>query len=128
MCDTVPVDDVQPSQPYVDAASMRELLSWFDPEDPSYDPIPVVELGGDRVCTDGHTRAFLAFLSGADRLRVVDDPDREDLPLAMYRECVEWCRADGVTRVADLTGRVVSHERFLADWVERCHDSPHYPS
>jgi len=45
----------------------------------------------------------------------------------MYRECVEWCRAADVETVADLTGRVVSHERFLEDWVERCHDSPHYP-
>ncbi len=124
---TVPVDDVQPSQLYVDAESMRELLAWFDADDPSYDPIPVVELGGDRVMTDGHTRAFLAYVSGADELRVVDDPDRDELPLPLYRECVEWCRSDGVTSVADLTGRVVSHETFVEAWVQRCHDSPHYP-
>jgi hypothetical protein len=123
---TVPIDDPQPSQLYVDAASMREMLAWFDPEAPSYDPIPVIELGGDRVLTDGHTRAVLAHLAGADELRVVPDPDREELPLAMYRECVEWCRVEGVEGVPDLVGRVVSHERFHEDWVERCHASPHY--
>jgi len=69
---TVPVDDLQPSQLYVDSESMRELLAWFDADDPSYDPIPVLDLDGERVPSDGHTRAFVAYLSGAETLTVVD--------------------------------------------------------
>lgn len=123
----VPIEAVQPSQLYVDAASLRELLDWFDPDDPNYEPIPVLDpdehLGvdiDDPVLSDGHTRAFAAHLSGADELRIVDEPDADGLSLDVYRTCLEWCLDAGITEPADLAGRLVSRERFLADWVARC--------
>lgn len=53
-----------------------------------------------------------------------------DLPLSVvdpgkaapvYARCIEWCREASVTEPADLAGRIVSHERYEAEWVERCH-------
>jgi hypothetical protein len=123
MAETVPLDAPQPSQLYVDAAAVQEAIEWFDPDDPTYDPLPVLELDGDIVLADGHTRALLAHLAGAETLAVTRDVDTADLSLPLYRECVSWCRGAGVVATPDLVGRVVSHERFLDDWVERCHAS-----
>lgn len=124
MAFAVPIGDPQPSQLYVDAERLREAVEWFAFDAPAYDPVPVVRLDGDLVLSDGHTRAFLAYLAGAEELEVVRDPDRDELNLALYRECVAWCRAESVTGVADLAGRVVSPATFRAEWIDRCRDSP----
>lgn len=126
MVETVPLDAPQPSQLYVDADAVQEALEWFDPDDPTYDPLPVLKLDGDLVLADGHTRALLAHLAGAETLAVTRDVDTAELSLPLYRDCVGWCREAGVVAAPDLVGRVVSRERFLADWVERCHASPHH--
>lgn len=133
----MPIDDPQPSQLYLNGRKLSLATEWFDfdiagpPErsrgsergqrsgDPAYDPVPVVELDGDLVLTDGHTRAFLAWLSGAEDLRVRRDTD--DLPLALYRRCVEWCRDEDITAIGDLAGRAVNADTYEEAWVDRCH-------
>jgi hypothetical protein len=79
------------------------------------------------VPLDGHTRALLALLTGAEELRVerVAAPD-PDLDVDLYAECVRWCLAEDVTAVSDLVGRVVSTETFERKWIRRCHESPLY--
>lgn len=113
----VDIDSVRPSQLYVNQRKLREVLAWFDPE--AYDPLRVVELDGDLVLTDGHTRAFAAHLRGADELRVARDED--DPPLDAYRICLGWCREEGVASVADFAGRVITDEAYGELWIERCH-------
>ncbi len=144
----VPIGEVRPSQLYVDAGRLHDALSWFDPDDPSYDPIPVVDLaahvpenpaafdahvdvdpdGIDRpVALDGHTRCLLAHLAGEDELRVERVTDLDPgLDLDLHAQCVGWCRAAGLSHVSDLAGRVVSTETFEAAWIRRCHESPLY--
>lgn len=123
---TVPIGDVQPSQLYVDAAKFRRAVTWFSFENPEYEPIPVLEWEDDIVLSDGHTRAFLAHLSGAATLNVVSDPDREELNLDLYRECVNWCRDEEISSIGDLSGRIVSHDTFVEKWIGRCQRSPSY--
>lgn len=120
MSSTVPIDEPQPSQLYVDADRLRGVLEWFDFDAPDYEPIPVIDLDDELVLSDGHTRAVVAYLSGADTLEVVPDPDREALDLDLYGDCVTWCNEASVTRAADLVDRVVSRETFLEEWVARC--------
>lgn len=124
MPSSVSIDEPQPSQLYIDADRLRDALDWFDCDDPTYDPLPVLHLGDELVLSDGHTRAFLTYLAGAETLEVVPDPDRDELNVPLYRQCVGWCREESVTRVADLVGRVVSRETFLEQWVARCEASP----
>ena len=113
---TVSIDRVRPSQLYVDQRKLRRVLDWFTLD--GYDPLPVIELDGDLVLTDGHTRAFAAHLRGAAELRVAHDED--DLPLDVYRTCLGWCREEGVTSVADFAGRVIDDESYEVLWIERC--------
>lgn len=122
---TIPIDDPRPSQLYVDAEKLRELLSWFDPGEPEYDPIPVLDGSHFEsvpddvpVLSDGHTRAVAAVLAGEETLRVRHDPDRPDLDV--YETCLGWCADAEITESADLVGRLVSHETFDEQWVQRC--------
>ena len=124
----VPIDAVQPSQLYLDGRKLAAVIRWFDFAKPNYDPLPVRKLGsrGDGegeprwMLTDGHTRAFVAHLAGADELRVVRDTD--DLQMGVYRQCVEWCEEEGVTEIADLAGRVLNADDFEEQWVARCQE------
>lgn len=115
---TLPLGDVRPSQLYLNGRKLALATEWFDFDDPEYDPLPVVRLDGEWTLTDGHTRAFLAALAGAERLHVHEDTD--DLPMALYAECVDWCRDEDVTDVRDLSGRVVNADTFEREWVDRC--------
>ncbi|WP_435118376.1 histone acetyltransferase [Halolamina sp. C58] len=124
--------DLQPSQLLVSSEKLRDVLDWWDADDPDPEPLPylhpVEDLGlapervepGRVVLADGHTRALAAVLSGTETLPVVRDPDRETLSMGIYRTCLGWCVDAGVRRPADLVGRVVSDETFRTEWVQRC--------
>lgn len=112
------VGAVRPSQLYLDGDKLAEVARWFDFAEPSDDPLRVREIAGRWTLTDGHTRAFAAALAGAPELRVGRDDD--ELPMDAYRTCVEWCEAEGVTEIADLTGRVLNPDDFEARWIDRC--------
>ena len=118
---TVPLASIRPSQCYLNAekvATVAERVKGetFDPE-----PLPVYAFEGGHYLTDGHTRAFVAYLTGRERLPVTYDVNLDsEASLAVYRECIEWCRREGVERVSDLTGRVVGPETYQAEWIEAC--------
>ena len=120
----VPIEEPQPSQLYIDASRLQKALDWFEFDNPTYDPIPVLSIEDEVVLSDGHTRAFLAYLSGAKTIEIVQDPDRKELNIPLYRECVSWCHDESITEISHLAGRVVSRETFLDRWVARCHQSP----
>jgi hypothetical protein len=129
----LPLGALHPSQLLVSAEKLRGVLEWWDADVPDPEPVPylkpVEDVGLDAgvvaanrvVLADGHTRALAAVLSGVETLPVVRDPDREDLSMGVYRECVGWCVAADVRRPADLVGRVVSAETHQREWVDRCH-------
>ena len=121
----VSIEDPRPSQLFLSARKLHAASAWFDFDNPQYDPLPVLpadELGferGDPVLIDGHTRAYLAHLAGVDELLVHDATD-EDHFLALYADCAAWCDRKGMVSIADFAGRVVSHETYERQWVERC--------
>ena len=118
---TVPVTELRPSQLYLSAAKLRAVLEWFDVDEPTYGPLAAFRHDGEWYLADGHTRAFVAWLAGADRFPVERDRSvRTDHDFAVYRRCVEWCAEAGVRTVPDLRGRVVGPDAYERRWVERC--------
>ncbi len=114
---TLPLTAVQPSQLCLDGSKFSHVTRWFDFDAPNYQPLPVREFDGRWTLTDGHTRAFVAYLSVARELRVVRDSD--GISVSGYERCVSWCRDEGITEISDLAGRVTT-EAFEARWVDRC--------
>ncbi|GAA5042441.1 histone acetyltransferase [Haladaptatus pallidirubidus] len=114
----VPLGEIRPSQLYLDESKLSSVIEWFDFESPNYDPLPIRKIGGDWTLTDGHSRAFAAYLSGADELRLVRDTD--DISVPTYKQCLSWCEAEGITEVSNLAARVVTSPTFEEEWIERC--------
>ena len=113
------LDQLQPSQLYISKdklSAVQATTDFFSPE--GVQPIPLKAMGCLRVMTDGHTRAFAAYLAGLTSVPTCDDPD--DLDWEAYQICVDWCRAEGIHSVADLAGRVVNTEDYERLWYDRC--------
>jgi hypothetical protein len=107
---------IQPSQLFISTEKLAAVLRDFDPA--HLEPIPIKRQGDDVVMTDGHTRAFAAFLSGLAEVPVVWD--EEDLDWEAYEICVEWCKQDGILTVGDLVGRVIGPADCQQRWLGRC--------
>ena len=88
----------------------------FDPE--RLDPLPVKESNGRIIFTDGHTRAFAAFLHGISEIVVYWDED--ELDWEAYEICVGWCDEVGIRNIADLSDRVVGPGEYEQLWYARC--------
>ena len=111
--------DIQPSQFYVSEEKILNIKKWFDPNDLSnFTPIPIKELDGRIIFTDGHTRAWTAFLSGVSHVPLVWDED--ELDWEAYRICVDACIERGVCSVADFRGRVLSGADYKVKWNGWC--------
>ena len=110
----LPIDELQPSQLYIHEDKLRQVREAW----PTWDPIPVKQLGPYLVMTDGHTRAFAAWSSGQETVAVVWDED--DLDWEAYEICVRWCQEEQIRTIADLQDRVVDAEAYQRLWLDRC--------
>jgi hypothetical protein len=115
----VPLDEVQPTQLYISAQKLAEVLRDLDAARPAtIEPLPLKRLAGHVILTDGHTRAFAAFLCGVSEVPAYWDED--ELDWEAYRICVQWCDAEGISSVKDLAGRVVGPRDYQRKWLDRC--------
>ncbi|SDK06432.1 hypothetical protein SAMN05216226_11642 [Halovenus aranensis] len=117
----LPLEDVHPSQLYLSSEKLADVLAWFDFDDPEYGPLPVFEHEEEWYLSDGHTRAFAAYLAGEETLSVERDTKvREKYDFEVYRACISWCEEEGVETVTDLRGRIVEPDTFQEVWIDRC--------
>jgi hypothetical protein len=111
--------EIQPSQLYISQIKLNDVLSAINPDDSkSLEPIPIKELDGEFVSTDGHTRGVAWLLSGITNVDV--EWEDEDLDWEAYRICVQWCKDESITSISDLKERIVSHEEYEVLWLRRC--------
>jgi hypothetical protein len=115
----VKLSRLQPSQLYISRAKLECIRAdAVGPERGSVSPIPVLQLGDDVILTDGHTRAYAAFLLGVSEVEAYWDED--ELDLEAYGTCVAWCKQEGIESIADLRGRVLPQEEYETLWLRRC--------
>ncbi len=110
---------LQPSQLYLSAERLEQILAWIKSVNPDeLKPLPVKELDGHLMLTDGHHRAYAFHSLGYKQIKVIPDPD--ELDWKAYRICVQWCLEDGIESVIDLESRIVNEEDFDLLWNKRC--------
>ena len=115
------LDEIQPSQLFISSRKLSLVMGKFDPPLPgSLEPIPVKELDGCTIYTDGHTRALAAYLRGLEEVRVFSDED--ELDWEAYRICVDWCRAEGIFTIAGLKEKVIPPDEYEVLWHDRCRE------
>ncbi|MFH0815214.1 MAG: hypothetical protein V1934_00115 [Methanobacteriota archaeon] len=111
--------DIQPTQLYISTEKLANVVRQLGPSGPfEYEPVPVRELNGRLIYSDGHTRAFALHRLGAKEILCC----WEDEPLDWdeYEVCVEWCLAEGIRTIAGLEGRVVEPDAYQRLWLDRC--------
>lgn len=110
---------MQPSQLFINQEKLESLQSRIDfNRAENIPPIPIKQLDGEWVMTDGHTRAYAAFLAGLDQIPTVQDHD--DLNWEAYQICVGWCHKAGINQISDLKGRVIEPDAYEKLWLARC--------
>ncbi len=119
---TVRLDEIQPSQLFISSEKLSQVMRDFAPV-PSgrLPPIPVKDLRGKIVFTDGHTRALAALLGGLSEVRVFWDED--DMDWEVYEICVGRCDGEGINTIKDLSDMVAppaDHQRL---WLNRCEET-----
>jgi hypothetical protein len=67
----ISLDKIQPSQLYISREKLSKVLTAFRTGDTnSLEPIPIKELNGEIVSTDGHTRGLAWYLNGFSLVEV----------------------------------------------------------
>ncbi len=113
--------DIQPSQLYISSEKLSRIMKGGDSEPAtSLEPVPVKNLDGRVIFTDGHTRALAAHLAGYSEISVYWDLD--ELDWEEYRICVDWCKEEGISTIADLKDRVIQPEDYERLWLKRCQE------
>lgn len=113
----LPMDALTPSQLYISDEKLRAVREWFGGDITKMDPIPVKQLAGRLLITDGHTRAAAAFLAGLRVLPCIRDTD--DMDWAAYAADINLCAEEGITSIEKLAGRIVSAEDYDLLWRKR---------
>lgn len=116
---TMSLDKIQPSQLYVSSEKLSRVLEVLGSGDSdSIEPIPVKELNGEIVSTDGHTRALVLHMKGFSEVEVVWEDT--ELDWEAYEVCVAWCKEEGIFSIADLRNRIIEPPEYQMLWLDRC--------
>ena len=113
------IDKIQLSQLYISSTKLAAVMKIFESgKEHELEPIPIKELDGDLMSTDGHTRLLAWYLNGHREVEC----EWEDLEMDWdaYRICVQWCREEGIQSIADLKDRILTQEDYQVLWLDRC--------
>lgn len=113
------MDELQPSQLYINAEKLdivEKRIAEFGVD--GIEPIPLKEIHGRLVMTDGHTRAVASWKLGYKEVPVCWESD--ELDWEAYKECLRWCDEEGINSPKDLLDRVVDVDDWKRLWLDRC--------
>jgi len=110
---------IQPSQLYISKKKLAAVQEKINPKNiNSIGIIPIKKLDDDIIFSDGHTRAFAAYLAGYRT--ILCEMETEELDWEMYKECVKWCKEERIFSIADFKTRIISHQDYEQLWYKRC--------
>ncbi|MHA1135175.1 MAG: hypothetical protein ACTSSE_01670 [Candidatus Thorarchaeota archaeon] len=113
------IDQIQLSQIYISSVKLAEVMKAFESgKEDELEPIPIKEIDGNLVSTDGHTRLLAWFLHGHKDVACVWEDTEMDWDA--YRICVQWCEQEGIGTIADLKDRILGPEEYQVLWLDRC--------
>ena len=120
-----PILDLGLSQIYLNEDKLTNIQKWLNPADLSnFEPLPVHDFGnGTLTLTDGHSRAFLAYMMGIKELPIIYDTD--DIVISetgkmLYRNDIAWCERFNIHSICDLKDRIVPDSVYQDLWINRC--------
>ncbi len=113
----VDISELSPSQLYISKVKLRRVQELIDSGE-DLPPVPVKQMDGHMMMTDGHTRAVAQYLRGESTIEI--EWEDEDLDWDEYEVCLRWCNEEGVLGVAELAERIIPHDEYEVLWLGRC--------
>ena len=112
-------EKIQPSQLYISRSKLDRIQALFEiGTQNELEPIPVKEIDGELVSTDGHTRGLAWHLRGYKEVQV--EWEDTEMDWNAYRICVKWCKQVGITSIPDLAPWIINHDEYEILWLKRC--------
>ncbi len=120
-----PLLELGVSQLYLSRDKLSAVERWLTAESAArMVPLPVRDFGDGRyTLTDGHSRAYVAWTRGVERIPIAYDRDpivSQGLGPELYRMDIAWCARFGVRDVRQLAPRIVDGDVYARLWIRRC--------
>lgn len=120
-----PLLDLGVSQLYLSRDKLLGVQAWLTADSAArMAPLPVHDFGNGRyTLTDGHTRAYVAWRLGLERIPIIYDHDdivASGLGPELYRMDICWCTRFGIKNVRHLAGRILDGADYARLWLRRC--------
>lgn len=121
----VQIDSLKLSQIYLSQKKIDNVLTWFDGSLRNFQPISARDFlnDGNLHITDGHTRAYVAWQHGIEKIPYVYDEDEIvtcELGQIQYQEDIVWCDRFGLQHISALKDRILSEDDYEDLWRGRC--------
>ncbi len=111
--------EIQPSQFYLSKDKIDKINQWFDVTNLSnFEPVTVIKIDDNYIFTDGHTRAFVAYMAGLKEIPIVYDED--SLDLEAYHLYTLACKERNITNISMLKNRILTKDEYYQKWLCWC--------
>ena len=120
-----PLLDLGLSQIYLNENKIKAIEKWFNLNDMSiFKPLTVHDYeNGKYTLTDGHSRAYVAYMNGLTFVPIVYDNDdmvAGKLGKILYCADIEWCGRFHIENISHLESRIITNEEYQRLWIRRC--------
>ncbi|ERJ12704.1 ParB N-terminal domain-containing protein [Haloplasma contractile] len=113
LLDKVKINELQPSQFFVDESKVDAISTWARKEDDFI--IPVIKINNEIIILDGHTRLYLANQLGINEIFIYEDS--VDDYISYF---VQEAKRRGIDSVKAL--KVLPHASYFEKWLGFCNE------
>lgn len=115
----ISIDILQPTQLYLSKTKLDAVMDDFQEYGPdALQPLPVRDIGGSLLLTDGHTRAYVLYVNGIRDIWVYRDD--EDLNWKEYLICRKWSLENNLHHIKRLGDRICDADYYKQVWIAMC--------
>ncbi|WP_354368895.1 hypothetical protein [Peptoniphilus olsenii] len=107
----ISIDDIEPSQFYIDINKMNALKNFIKSEEDVI--IPVLKHGDKYICLDGYTRLMIAHLSDIKNIYTFKTSSE-----GFIYDFIKEAQSRDIFHIRDL--QILSHDDYIKKWYSYC--------
>lgn len=107
----ISIDDIEPSQFYIDINKMNALKNFIKSEEDVI--IPVLKHGDKYICLDGYTRLMIAHLSDIKNIYAFKTSSE-----GFIYDFIKEAQSRDIFHIRDL--QILSHDDYIKKWYSYC--------
>jgi len=111
------ISKIRVTQLFINRRKYVDINKWLT--DKSKLEIPVLKLGDEVFCIDGHSRLFTAMKKSKRTCTIYEDIESLSL-VDLYLKFIKWCEKENVCYISDLEDRILSEKDYKKYWIKPC--------